>query len=39
MQYQGGFQAMEEVSDTNFIISTVISRVLGSSLFAEEVEE
>lgn len=30
---------MEEVSDTNIIISTVISRVLGSSLFAEEVEE
>ena len=30
---------MEEVSDTNIIISTVISRVLGSALFAEEVEE
>ena len=30
---------MEEVSDTNIIISTVISGVLGSSLFAEEVEE
>ena len=30
---------MEELSDTNIIISTVISGVLGSSLFAEEVEE